>query len=130
MDIQNIALGECLYFQKKKNEQICPFGIRCWVRNLVIDDEIFNYEMEKHKLQMQIQNVQMKQSGALEQQIQMYMFDWIITMNDRPLPEERRVSYYKGDFYVQSLLHKKIWKGITKQDPRVILKEMIDPLSV
>ena len=51
----------------------------------------------------------MKQSKALEQQIQMYMFDWTVTMNDRPLPEEKKVSYYKGDFFVilkDSLLHK------------------------
>ena len=86
------------FLKRRKNEQICPFGIRCWVSELVIDDEIFNYEMEKHKLQMQIQNVQMKQSKALEQQIQMYMFDWTITMNDRPLPEERKSPIIKVIF--------------------------------
>ena len=104
--------------QKKEERANLSFWDSLLGKELVIDDEIFNYEMEKHKLQMQIQNVQMKQSKALERQIQMYMFDWTITMNDRPLPEERKVSYYKGDFYVMTTqVTQRFWKGITKQNP-------------
>ena len=65
--------------QKKEEKENLAFWESWFGKPKQIEEAIAKYEGERQKLQRHIQKIQAQQSKALEQQIQVYMFDWIVT---------------------------------------------------